>query len=157
MGCDGRDLPVEGSCEMSVHDDGGELVLQLAAGFYHPLPGGRAVRQPWLQRLLDLGRLLLDCGKQYQYQPREMLGSEVADLFSPQVFFVYFMIYETKDMTLEQVNELYETVRFAPKSVGYHAAARRFSSVAADGSQLPPPGKDSQEDSEKSEIVKKVE
>ncbi|KAI7082643.1 putative transporter [Hortaea werneckii] len=73
------------------------------------------------------------------------------------VFFVYFMIYETKDMTLEQVNELYETVRFAPKSVGYHAATRRFSSVAADGSQLPPPGKDSQEDSEKSEIVKKVE
>ena len=67
------------------------------------------------------------------------------------------MIYETKDMTLEQVNELYETVRFATMSVVYHAAARRFSSVAADGSQLPPPGKDSQEDSEKSEIVKKVE
>ena len=98
----------------------------------------------------------MDCGKHYQHEP--MFGCEVADFPSHrQVFFVYFMIYETKDMTLEQVNELYETVRFAPKSVGYHAAARRFSSVAADGSQLPPPGKDSQEDSEKSEIVKKVE
>lgn len=51
--------------------------------------------------------------------------------------FVYLMIYETKDMSLEQVNELYENVSFAPKSTSYHAAVRRFSSVAADGNRGP--------------------
>ncbi|KAK5129869.1 hypothetical protein LTR08_002746 [Meristemomyces frigidus] len=47
--------------------------------------------------------------------------------------FVYFMIYETKDMSLEQVDELYENCSSARKSPDYHAAARRFSSVAGGG------------------------
>ncbi|EMC94000.1 hypothetical protein BAUCODRAFT_36470 [Baudoinia panamericana UAMH 10762] len=47
---------------------------------------------------------------------------------------IYFMVYETKDMTLEQVNELYENVKFAPKSPGYHAAVRRFSVAGGDNS-----------------------
>lgn len=46
--------------------------------------------------------------------------------------FVYFMIYETKNLSLEQVQELYENVASAPKSVGYHAAERRFS-IVGDG------------------------
>ena len=56
-------------------------------------------------------------------------------------------------MTLEQVNELYENVKFAPKSASYHAAVRRFSSVGADGTPLPLPGKDSTDEStEKREV-----
>ncbi|KAI6854625.1 putative transporter [Hortaea werneckii] len=63
------------------------------------------------------------------------------------VVFVYFMIYETKDMTLEQVNELYENVKFAPKSASYHAAFHHLSSVGANGTPLPRPGKDSTDQS----------
>ncbi|KAI7204478.1 putative transporter [Hortaea werneckii] len=63
------------------------------------------------------------------------------------VVFVYFMIYETKDMTLEQVNELYENVKFAPKSASYHAAFYHLSSVGASGTPLPRPGKDSTDQS----------
>ena len=53
--------------------------------------------------------------------------------------FTYTMIYETKDMTLEQVNELYEAESRAWKSPGYRAQIRRFSvaderaAAAADG------------------------
>lgn len=61
-------------------------------------------------------------------------------------------------MTLEQVNELYENVSFAPKSVDYHAAVRRYSSVGAGGTPLPPSDKYSSEQStEKDEVVKTVE
>ncbi|RMY61577.1 hypothetical protein D0863_11230 [Hortaea werneckii] len=56
-------------------------------------------------------------------------------------------IYETKDMTLEQVNELYENVKFAPKSASYHAAFHHLSSVGANGTPLPRPGKDSTDQS----------
>lgn len=44
--------------------------------------------------------------------------------------FTYTMIYETKDMTLEQVNELYEAESKAWKSPGYRASDRRFSVVS---------------------------
>lgn len=44
--------------------------------------------------------------------------------------FVYTMIYETKDMTLEQVNELYEAESKAWKSPGYRVSDRRFSVVS---------------------------
>ncbi|KAI7144381.1 hypothetical protein KC352_g29171 [Hortaea werneckii] len=47
--------------------------------------------------------------------------------------FVFFLIYETKDLSLEQVNELYENEPRAWKSASYRTATRRFSSVA-DGS-----------------------
>ncbi|KAM0707171.1 hypothetical protein Q7P35_006502 [Cladosporium inversicolor] len=46
------------------------------------------------------------------------------------VFFVYFFIYETKDMTLEQVNELYNNESRAWKSPGYRQQIRQ-ASVAA--------------------------
>lgn len=35
------------------------------------------------------------------------------------IAFVYFMIYETKDLTLEEVDLLYEDVKFAPKSTSW--------------------------------------
>jgi len=35
------------------------------------------------------------------------------------IAFVYFMIYETKGLTLEQVDELYDEVKVARKSVGW--------------------------------------
>ncbi|OQD79071.1 hypothetical protein PENANT_c063G02325 [Penicillium antarcticum] len=44
--------------------------------------------------------------------------------------FVYTMIYETKGMALEQVNELYENVPKAWKSPGYHCAEPRTLSVS---------------------------
>ncbi|OTA32691.1 hypothetical protein BTJ68_07738 [Hortaea werneckii EXF-2000] len=47
--------------------------------------------------------------------------------------FVFFLIYETKDLSLEQVNELYENESKAWRSTKYRTAIRRFSSVA-DGS-----------------------
>lgn len=46
------------------------------------------------------------------------------------MFFVYFFIYETKDMTLEQVNELYNNENRAWKSPGYRQQIRQ-ASVAA--------------------------
>ncbi|KAI7164310.1 putative transporter [Hortaea werneckii] len=45
------------------------------------------------------------------------------------VVFVFFLIYETKDLSLEQVNELYENESKAWKSPNYRTAIRRFSSV----------------------------
>jgi len=48
-------------------------------------------------------------------------------------------------MSLEQVNELYDNVKFAPKSVSYRASERRFSAVAADGSRGPPSEKDAKD------------
>jgi SP family sugar:H+ symporter-like MFS transporter len=35
------------------------------------------------------------------------------------ITFVYFMIYETKGLTLEQIDELYDEVKVASKSVGW--------------------------------------
>jgi SP family sugar:H+ symporter-like MFS transporter len=35
------------------------------------------------------------------------------------IAFVYFMIYETKGLTLEQIDELYDEVHIAHKSVGW--------------------------------------
>ena len=35
------------------------------------------------------------------------------------IAFVYFLIYETKGLTLEQVDELYDEVKVARKSVGW--------------------------------------
>lgn len=49
------------------------------------------------------------------------------------VVFVYFMIYETKDLSLEQVNELYENEPRAWKSPQYKAALRRFSVTGSEG------------------------
>ncbi|RMY04747.1 hypothetical protein D0868_06789 [Hortaea werneckii] len=43
--------------------------------------------------------------------------------------FVFFLIYETKDLSLEQVNELYENESKAWRSTKYRTAIRRFSSV----------------------------
>ncbi|KAI6894664.1 putative transporter [Hortaea werneckii] len=45
------------------------------------------------------------------------------------VVFVFFLIYETKDLSLEQVNELYENESKAWRSSKYRTAIRRFSSV----------------------------
>lgn len=42
------------------------------------------------------------------------------------LFFVYFMIYETKDMSLEHVDELYENVSKAWRSAGYRANPAAF-------------------------------
>jgi len=46
------------------------------------------------------------------------------------VFFVWFFIYETKDMTLEQVNELYNNESRAWKSPGYRQQIRQASIAA---------------------------
>jgi sugar porter (SP) family MFS transporter len=46
------------------------------------------------------------------------------------VFFVWFFIYETKDMTLEQVNELYNHESKAWKSPGYRQQIRQASIAA---------------------------
>lgn len=46
------------------------------------------------------------------------------------VFFVYFFIYETKDMTLEQVNDLYNNESRAWKSPGYRQQIRQASIAA---------------------------
>jgi SP family sugar:H+ symporter-like MFS transporter len=35
------------------------------------------------------------------------------------IIFVYFFVYETKGLTLEQVDELYDNVKHARKSPGY--------------------------------------
>ncbi|KAK8214823.1 Plasma membrane low glucose sensor [Zalaria obscura] len=48
------------------------------------------------------------------------------------VAFVFFLVYETKDLTLEQVNELYETTGKAWKSKDYRAVARRRSVAHAE-------------------------
>lgn len=45
-------------------------------------------------------------------------------------FFVWFFIYETKDMTLEQVNELYNNESKAWKSPHYRQEIRRASIAA---------------------------
>jgi len=52
------------------------------------------------------------------------------------IAFVYFMIYETKGLTLEQVDELYDEVKIARKSVGWRPTTtfREIrASVAAQG------------------------
>src|SRR3954465_15241436 len=53
------------------------------------------------------------------------------------IAFVYFMIYETKGLTLEQVDELYDEVKIARKSVGWspHTTFRQRQSVAGRGAQ----------------------
>ena len=43
------------------------------------------------------------------------------------VFFVYFLVYETKNLSLEQVQELYENCGKAWKSRDYRVRQRRFS------------------------------
>lgn len=45
---------------------------------------------------------------------------------------MFFLVYETKDLTLEQVNELYETTGKAWKSKDYRAVARRRSVAHAE-------------------------
>ncbi|RMX85793.1 hypothetical protein D0869_03558 [Hortaea werneckii] len=144
LGGYGRDLSAEGPRQVLEFDDCSQLVLQLAAPFIKP-------------------RLEGDYAN---------LGSNVFWILGGfcwiAVVFVYFMvtnlhlpcdlrirtdanqdqqIYETKDMTLEQVNELYENVKFAPKSASYHAAFYHLSSVGASGTPLPRPGKDSTDQS----------
>jgi MFS transporter, SP family, sugar:H+ symporter len=52
------------------------------------------------------------------------------------IAFVYFMIYETKGLSLEQVDELYTEVSYAPKSVGWRPTVtfkERQASVAPGG------------------------
>lgn len=43
------------------------------------------------------------------------------------VVFVYFLVYETKNLSLEQVQELYENCGKAWKSKDYRVRQRRFS------------------------------
>lgn len=52
------------------------------------------------------------------------------------------MIYETKGLSLEEVNDLYENVKFAPKSPGYRANIRRFSIAAEERRASTAAGKD---------------
>lgn len=49
------------------------------------------------------------------------------------VVFAFFLIYETKDLSLEQVNELYENESKAWRSPQYKASLRRFSAVDHEG------------------------
>ncbi len=56
------------------------------------------------------------------------------------IAFVYFMIYETKGLTLEEIDELYDEVTIAHKSVGWRPKTtfREIrASVAAQGGQGP--------------------
>jgi hypothetical protein len=57
------------------------------------------------------------------------------------IAFVYFMIYETKGLTLEQIDELYDEVKVARKSVGWKPTItfRQIrASVAGQGGVGPP-------------------
>jgi SP family sugar:H+ symporter-like MFS transporter len=57
------------------------------------------------------------------------------------ITFVYFMIYETKGLTLEQIDELYDEVKVASKSVGWEPKItfREIrASVAGQGGVGPP-------------------
>jgi len=57
------------------------------------------------------------------------------------ITFVYFMIYETKGLTLEQIDELYDEVKVASKSPGWTPTTtfREIrASVAAQGGMGPP-------------------
>ena len=79
LGRHGRDVPAQSPCEVPEYDDrfkrkfnhldpkaeqrltgSPAVALQLAPLFHHALPRGREPGQPRQQRLLDLGRLLLD-------------------------------------------------------------------------------------------------
>lgn len=56
------------------------------------------------------------------------------------IAFVYFMIYETKGLTLEQVDELYAEVKDARKSPGWEPTTtfrEMRASMAAQGGQGP--------------------
>lgn len=60
------------------------------------------------------------------------------------ITFVYFMIYETKGLTLEQIDELYDEVKIAHKSVGWKPTTTFTeirASVAAQGGLGPRQGK----------------
>jgi hypothetical protein len=55
------------------------------------------------------------------------------------ITFVYFMIYETKGLTLEQIDELYDEVKIANKSVGWtptHTFREIRASVAGEGGHV---------------------
>lgn len=56
----GRDLPPQNPREMPLAHHSGKLVLQLATLLHRALPRGHELRQPRIERLLDLGRFLLD-------------------------------------------------------------------------------------------------
>ena len=70
------------------------------------------------------------------------------------IAFVYFMIYETKGLTLEQIDELYDEVKVARKSVGWtpKTTFREIrASVAGQGGMGPRHGGVMQEHNEKTE------
>ena len=46
---------------------------------------------------------------------------------------MFFLVYETKNMSLEEVNELYETVGKAWQSKKFRAVVKRSNSVAQGG------------------------
>jgi MFS transporter, SP family, sugar:H+ symporter len=57
------------------------------------------------------------------------------------IAFVYFFIYETKGLTLEEVDELYDEVKVASKSTKWKPSTtfRQRRSVAEQGEQLEKP------------------
>lgn len=159
----GESFPLKVRAKCLEFDDCSQLALQLAAPFITPrLEGDYAnlgFNVFWVS-----GYRRVHAGERFSFSHLQILGG----FCWIAVVFVYFMvtdlhlpcdlkirtdasqdqqIYETKDMTLEQVNELYENVKFAPKSASYHAAFHHLSSVGANGTPLPRPGKDSTDQS----------
>ena len=85
------------------------------------------------------------------------LGAKVFFVWGACCFFcalfVYFFVYETKGLTLEQVDELYENVKSARKSPGY---VPHLSFVEARNASISMKGGDNAEHFEEVLVVEKV-